>query len=203
MKRILLTGFEAFGNQKINPSQLLVEQLAKDIPSLTTRILTVQFTKAVSEVMELIDAQGPFDVILMLGQAGGRDKICLERYAHNWIENTHADAKNPAIPAKIIDEKLPVALMTTLPIEELRDHVNAKFADAPVAVSLSAGKYVCNHLYFNILNAQLNAGNSVLFVHLPYIPEQAQSSLVSNMEFQIQYAVLRELLAVLEKQHLS
>ncbi|WP_413557341.1 hypothetical protein [Bdellovibrio sp. HCB209] len=195
MKRILLTGFEPFGDQALNPSELLVKALAAEFSQLTTQVLTVHFDQAVAEINKTLQGNAPFDAIVMLGQAGGRAKICLERYAHNWMENKFADLKNPAIDPRAIETNSPAAIMTPLPVEELRDKLNTQFPNSPTTVTLSAGSYVCNHLYFKTLSH--HGDTPALFVHVPYLPEQTKDSLTPTMEFDTQLAVIRQLLHLL------
>lgn len=195
MKRLLITGFEPFGDQPINPAQMLVEELAKNDPSLTPLILPVQFELAYQDLKAFIKEQKAFDIILMLGQAGGRSQICLERVAHNWMENKTADRRNPQISARNIFENSPDALMTLLPVEKIRDHVNTTIAGSLVSVSLSAGAYVCNDLYYRSLTENSPSNIPTLFIHVPYLPEQVLTAPTTpSMDFEKQLEVLRQII---------
>ncbi|WP_413584404.1 pyroglutamyl-peptidase I [Bdellovibrio sp. HCB274] len=204
MKHVLVTGFEPFGDQTINPSERLSLALEKDFPFVTSQILPVEFELAFTELQRSWKDR-PFDALVMLGQAGGRNHICLERYAHNWMENKNADRRNPVITPRPISDGAPAALMTSLPVEELRDHLNQTHHDTtqpapPVSVTLSAGNYVCNYVYFRAL--QELSGNTIptLFVHVPYLPEQISATTSApSMDFNKQLAVLSSLIQILAK----
>ncbi|QDK45828.1 hypothetical protein DOM22_12045 [Bdellovibrio sp. ZAP7] len=199
MKRVLVTGFEPFGNQEINPSELLAVELAATLPAVTSLILPVDFKEAFQELLKFIEHQPqPFDFIVMLGQASGRAQICLERMAHNWMENRNADKKNPAIPAQKIFPGHVDAVTTPLPVEQIRDELNLNFANFPVAVTLSAGVYVCNNLYYKVLNHQELKNIPALFVHVPLLPEQQKDSSHPVMEFKLQVQILTALLETLK-----
>lgn len=198
MKRILITGFEPFGDQVINPSERLVSKLSRTVNGIDSLILPVNFELAFQAFQKHVETDGPFDVIVMLGQASGRKHICLERYAHNWMENKKADATNPAIPARKISEGLPEAVMTTLPVETLRDSLNTWLEESPVHVSLSAGSYVCNNLYFKVLTTFKETPS--VFVHVPLLPEQQRDGEnIPTMEFDTQLLVLTTILESLKK----
>ncbi|WP_413574761.1 hypothetical protein ACLVWU_11070 [Bdellovibrio sp. HCB290] len=202
MKHVLVTGFEPFGDQAINPSEKLALALAQNLPQVTSLILPVEFELAFTELEKFWDT-GDFKAVILLGQAGGRSHICLERYAHNWMENKKPDHRNPAIPARSISASAPAALMTPLAVEELRDtlndiHQNPKQEQAPVSVTLSAGSYVCNYVYFRALEKIKNI--PVLFVHLPYFPEQTSATAPApSMDFNSQLAILSSLIQQLAK----
>ncbi|WP_413293604.1 pyroglutamyl-peptidase I [Bdellovibrio sp. HCB185ZH] len=199
MKRILVTGFEPFGNQEINPSELLATELAASLPFVRSLILPVDFKEAFQELLKFIEHQSqPFDSIVMLGQASGRSQICLERMAHNWMENKKTDKKNPAVPAQQIFPGHPEAVMTTLPVEEIRDQLNLEFPHAPVVVTLSAGVYVCNNLYYKVLSHQELKNTPALFIHVPLLPEQQKDSSHPVMEFKTQVQILTALIESLK-----
>jgi pyroglutamyl-peptidase len=198
MKRILVTGFEPFGDQVINPSERLAHKLSRAINGTDKVILPVNFESAHQEFEKFYQANGPFDAIVMLGQAAGRKHICLERVALNWMENRKADKSNPEIPAQKILENQVNALMTTLPVESLRDRLNSEFSEPRLQVSLSAGNYVCNNLYFKVLASVKDT--PALFVHVPLLPEQQrEGESTPTMEFDTQLHVLTTLIESLKK----
>jgi pyroglutamyl-peptidase len=198
MKRILVTGFEPFGDQEINPSELLASELAKTHPMVTSLVLPVDFKEAFLELLKFVEHQEPFDLILMLGQASGRAQVNLERMAHNWMENKTADKKNPAIPAQKIFAEHSEAVMTKLPVEQLRDELNHKLGSNLVTVSLSAGTYVCNNLYYKVLTHHELLKTPALFVHVPLLPEQLKESPHPSMDFKIQLLTLSTLIESLK-----
>ncbi|UYL07802.1 pyroglutamyl-peptidase I [Bdellovibrio sp. SKB1291214] len=198
MKRILLTGFEPFGDQVINPSERLANKLSRTVNGIDQLILPVNFDSAFQTLQKHFESSGSFDVIVMLGQAAGRRHICLERFAHNWMENRKADKTNPVVPAQRILENQPDAVMTSLPVESLRDSLNTWLENDPVSVSLSAGNYVCNNLYFKVLTNIKNT--PAVFIHVPLLPEQLKDGeTFPTMEFDTQLLVLTAILETLKK----
>jgi pyroglutamyl-peptidase len=172
--RALVTGFEPFGGEVVNPAQRAVERLAIRIGDLeiATCILPVAFERAPPLLEAAIVATAP-EIVLCLGEAGGRAELSLERVAINL-----ADARIPDNDGhRPIDRPVmadgPAAYFATLPIKEaaaaLRD------AGLPAAVSLGAGTFVCNHVFYGLLHfaARRRPALSCGFLHLPYLPEQA------------------------------
>lgn len=172
--RVLLTGFEPFLGEPINPSQILLESIKKDLlieQNVKTLLLPVSFARA-SELIEAELAANVFDHVILLGQAGGRKNICLERVALNWneTEKPDEDGKTPA-RGEIIRGQ-PGAIFTQAPIEKW--YALLKDQNVPVEISLSAGGYVCNNVYYKTVSSNLNA-KSVCFIHVPFLPEQVEN----------------------------
>lgn len=174
-KKILLTGFEPFLGEPINPSQILLETIKRDLTfneQVHTLLLPVSFAKA-SRLVAAAMAMQHYDCVLMLGQAGGRKNICLERVGLNWNETEKPDEDGSTPVRGTISPEAPPALFTTAPVEQwmqiLKEH------QIPVEISLSAGGYVCNNVYFRTLQV---LGSSIetqaCFIHVPYLPEQAE-----------------------------
>lgn len=172
---ILISGFEPFLSEKINPSKILVQKLkanSQDLKSSDTLvqavILPVEFENAFKELQKQIELTNP-KFIIMFGQAGGRPNVCLEKIALNWNQTKSADESKHIPPTgRIGDGEL--ALMSTFPVDDL----NAFLADRRLnsEISFSAGAYVCNNLYFKVLkNYPLIKS---IFVHVPFLPEQGQ-----------------------------
>lgn len=171
--QVLVTGFQPFLGEQINPSEILLEWIKKDFASrgVDTLLLPVSFKEA-PELIITKSAEKKYDHILMLGQAGGRSKVSFERVALNWTETSYPDECG-FIPmrGKICDVS-PEAYFTQSPIEVWRD--NLIKSGHSVEISLSAGGYVCNFIYFRILQqiqkSQLNS--QACFIHVPYLPQQ-------------------------------
>ena len=166
MKRILVTGFKPFLGEPINPSAMILKEL-KDA-DVDTLLLPVSFD-TVFETLEIhCETNGPYDGLLMLGQAGGRKSVCLERVAINWMESNSMDEDGVIPPVG--------ALMDGAPAAYISDFFPAAWIDAlkslgPVEISHSAGAYVCNALYFQTLH-HFPQDVQALFTHVPYLPEQ-------------------------------
>ncbi len=177
--KILVTGFEPFNGREVNPSQLILEKLEtpKDAV-LIKKVLPVEFRATSNILKELLKEQQP-DVVLSLGQAGGRPEISVERVAIN-LDNVRSsngkrelpdNAGDAPIDMSIIEEG-PVAYFSTLPVWDLVEAMQEVGVDA--AVSYSAGTYVCNHVMYTVLHeVAVNYPNiKAGFIHVPFLSEQ-------------------------------
>ena len=195
MARILVTGFPPFNNETINPSEILIAELAKDFSTteLTTLLLPVSYERAFATLQEHLKTNH-YKMILMLGQAGGREKISLERVALNWCESgADEDGKKPEV-GPIIPNASTAHIADFFPTEWQEDLSKV----APTAVSSTAGTFVCNNLYFKVLNEYKNKLN-VLFVHVPYLPEQTlHKPGAPSMPLEDQKAVIKNLILKLQ-----
>lgn len=172
-KKVLLTGFEPFGNASFNPSEAVV----KEIEGLTlagidlvTAILPVEFKRSAQLLLEKFEQEEP-DIVISLGQAEGRDYIGPEQVAINLADARIADNAGIALENTPIDESAADGFFTTLPIREIVSEIQALHIAAKV--SYSAGAFICNEIFFA---AQRHlAGSDVIsgFIHLPLAPIQA------------------------------
>lgn len=170
--KILLTGFDAFNGEKINPSSLILEKISDEISG--NKIEKLLLPTAFYEVADLIErkivASKP-DIIISLGQAGGRSEITVERVAINIADASIADNKG----MRPIDEKIrwdgENAYFSTLPIKAIVE--NLRKENIPAAVSNTAGTFVCNFVMYNDLYLGEKYKNiSAGFIHVPYLPAQ-------------------------------
>jgi pyroglutamyl-peptidase len=168
MSKVLLTGFEPFGKASSNPSGEIVKQIAGD--NIVTAILPVAYAQSAERLLALIAEHNP-DVVISLGQAEGRTQITPERVAINLDDARLADNEGVMRNDVKILEDGPDAYFSTLPIKEIVDVIQAK--GIPAAVSLSAGAFLCNHVFYIAQNKF--AGTSVRsgFVHVPLMDSQA------------------------------
>ena len=170
--KIIVTGFDPFGGEKINPSI----ECVKDLPEIEgVELFRVElptvFKESAIHLNEVINDVKP-DAVLCVGQAGGRPGVTMERIAINVD-----DARIPDnISQQPIDEVIQLdgeaAYFTTLPIKRI---VNAiRKAGIPAEVSNTAGTFVCNHIMYQALFAATKADKSFKagFMHIPFIPEQ-------------------------------
>ena len=168
MNKVLLTGFEPFGTATSNPSGEIVKQISGD--NIVTAILPVAYAQSAEALLGLIEHHKP-DVVICLGQAEGRTQITPERIAINLDDARLAD--NEVVTR--IDEPIlvdgPVAYVSTLPIKEFVTVINA--AGVPAAVSLSAGTFLCNHIFYVAQDALRGTKVRSGFVHVPLMDEQA------------------------------
>ncbi len=174
MLRVLVTGFEPFNNAKLNPSESLVTRLnSNDVAGaeIITKVLPVVYSKSATELLDLIDEYQP-DVVLCFGQVAGRKEISIERFAVNLDDASIADNAG----SKRVDQKIkvdgPAAFTSTLPVTDLVNTLNGK--GIPSAASLSAGSFICNHIFYEMQFAL--AGTSVKsgFIHIPLMDEQQE-----------------------------
>jgi len=174
MKKILLTAFEPFGGEKINPSERIVGEIAgMKIPGVEvcTMIVPVTFADSAKSVTDALSA-ADYDAVVMLGQAGGRAAITIERVAINVQDASIPDNAGAQPQDTPVCADGPAAYFSTLPIKQLVQAV----CDAGVraAVSNSAGTFVCNHLMYSVLNYLAGTGVQAGFIHVPWLPEQAE-----------------------------
>jgi pyroglutamyl-peptidase len=168
MTKVLLTGFEPFGKATLNPSGEIVKQISGD--NIVTAILPVAYTQSAERLLALIAEHKP-DVVICLGQAEGRTHISPERIAINLDDARLADNEGVIRNDVPIVVGGPVAYESTLPIKEIVKAVND--AGVPAAVSLSAGAFLCNHVFYvaqdHFKGTKVRSG----FVHVPLMDEQA------------------------------
>ena len=167
MSKILVTGFEAFDKSALNPSAEIVKALKGD--DLVTAILPVVFGQASSKLKELIELHKP-TAVLCLGLAVGRSEITPERIAINLDDARIADnAGNQPLGQRIIADG-PDGYFSTLPIEKMVTSMKA--AGIPASISLSAGTFVCNHIFYVLQDYLKDSSISSGFMHVPLMDEQ-------------------------------
>ena len=173
MKKLLITGFKPFGGEEINPSWEAVSRLPNRISeyALTKLLIPVVFGDAAESVLDVAKELHP-DVILCIGQAGGRSAITPELVAINLRHATIPD--NAGFQPK--DEPIlaggACACFSTLPVRKMAQSIND--AEIPSQVSYSAGAYVCNDLLYTLLSHFESTSTRVGFVHIPYSKEQGK-----------------------------
>jgi pyroglutamyl-peptidase len=168
MTTVLLTGFEPFGTATSNPSGEIVKQISGD--NIVTAILPVAYTKSAQHLLALIAQHNP-DVVICLGQAEGRTSITPEKVAINLDDARLADNEGVARnDVKIMDDG-PDAYFSTLPINTMVDAIKAQ--GIPAAVSLSAGAFLCNHVFYVTQNKFAGTKVRSGFVHVPLMDSQA------------------------------
>lgn len=173
--RVLITGFDKFGGESINPSSLCVNSLPDVIDNIEIKKVTLPtvFKDSSHVLEENIKSFSP-NIVICVGQAGGRSKITPERIAIN-ID----DARIPDnIGNSPIDESIRKdgenAYFSTLPIKAIVDELNKN--NIPSSISNTAGTFVCNHIMYEALYLtsknypNIKAG----FIHIPYIEEQVK-----------------------------
>ena len=164
---ILLTGFEPFGKATLNPSGEIIKQISGE--NIVTAILPVAYAQSAERLLQLIAEHNP-DVVICLGQAEGRTQITPERIAINLDDARLADNQGVIRNDVPIIAGGPVAYESTLPIKEIVKAIND--AGVPAAVSLSAGAFLCNHVFYLAQDYFKETNVRSGFVHVPLMDEQ-------------------------------
>ena len=171
--KVLITGFDPFGGEKINPAWEAVKGI-KDIIEgakiIKLEIPTV-FNKSIEKVKEAMELEKP-DIVLCIGQAGGRYDMTVERVAIN-VDDARIEDNEGNQPIDIpVFEDGENAYFSTLPIKAMVAEIRK--ADIPASVSNSAGTYVCNHLMYGVLYTIAKKYPSMRggFMHVPFITSQ-------------------------------
>jgi len=193
MTTILLTGFEPFGTASSNPSGEIVKQISGD--NIVTAILPVAYAQSADRLLSLIE-QHKTDVVICLGQAEGRTAITPERVAINLDDALLADNEGVSRNDVKILEDGPDAYFTTLPINKIVEAIKTK--GVPAAVSLSAGAFLCNHVFYVAQNKFAGSDVRSGFVHVPLMDSQAaEFPGLPTMPLDQMVTAVRAMLAVL------
>jgi pyroglutamyl-peptidase len=171
--KILLTAFEPFGGEKVNPAQ----EALKDVPDVVAGAGIVKLTvptvfgKSVETVYGAMKREKP-DAVLCIGQAAGRTGLTVERVAINLEDAAIADNEGRKPVDSPVFAEGPAAYFTTLPAKAMVEKI--KGAGVPASVSCTAGTFVCNHLLYGVLHhiAREFPGMRGGFIHVPYLHEQ-------------------------------
>ena len=205
MKKLIITAFEPFDTHQENPTVNILHALPNNIGRIELRkhILPVAYLKSF-ELLEAIIHQEDVIGVIMLGLAAGRTHITFEQIAINLNHATIADNhQSIKLYEKIIEEGLD-GYFSTLPLKDiLQDLENKNF---PVKLSLSAGGYVCNDLFYRVLHYTKTQNQNLLsgFVHVPYHRESntshAYPMLPLNTMIDTIYEALKYIILYYEKE---
>ncbi|MDO4690839.1 MAG: pyroglutamyl-peptidase I [Fusobacterium sp.] len=173
MKKILITGFDPFGGEKINPALEVIKMLPEEILKNKVKVLEIPtvWKKSLEKIEEHIKLFEP-DFILSIGQAGGRADISIERIAINVDDFRIKDNEgNQPIDEKIFEDG-ENAYFSTLPIKAILKKMLEN--RIPASISNSAGTFVCNHVFYGLRYLIETKYKNIKsgFIHIPYLPEQ-------------------------------
>jgi pyroglutamyl-peptidase len=199
---VLLTGFEPFAQESINPSWEAVRQLdgwGEDGFVVVSAQLPCVFGAAIDTLDGLIALHKP-QVLIAVGQAGSRADISVERVAINVDDARIPDNMgNQPIDTPIV-EGGPAAYFSTLPIKAIVHALRA--AGIPASISQTAGTFVCNHVFYGTMHAAANRRPHLRagFIHIPFLPEQAANhpgapSLALSMDVEALRVAIRVVLS--------
>jgi len=171
--KLLITGFDPFGNEKINPAWEAVKLLPSQIEGVEVIKLQIPtvFNKSIEILLEGIKEHKP-DVVICIGQAGGRFDISIERVAINIDDARIMDNEGNQPIDEAIYSDGESAYFTNLPIKAMVEEI--KKVKIPASISNTAGTFVCNHIMYGLLYHinKFSVAKKGGFIHVPFITEQ-------------------------------
>ena len=176
MKKLLITGFDPFGGAAVNPSWLAVQALPDSVGEweLCKLEIPTVYGTAARIVLEKAAEFAP-NVIICVGQAGGRAAVTPERIGVNIRDARICDNAGNQPRGEFVASDGPAAYFSTLPVMAMADAIQA--AGIPATVSNSAGAFVCNDVLYSLLHHYAGTQTKVGFIHVPYIPQQGEPNL--------------------------
>ena len=172
--KALVTGFEPFGGEPLNPAIEAVHRLPKRLGAVEihTAVLPSVFGRALDSLEDAVIASDP-DIVLCVGQAGGRAALSLERVAINLDDARIPDNAGQQPIDRPIVPGGPAAYFASLPIKAAAAALRE--AGLPAIVSNTAGSFVCNHVFYGLMHLAVSRGLRLRggFLHVPYLPSQA------------------------------
>ena len=178
MKKLLISGFDPFGGEAINPSFEAVKLLPEVIGEyeLERIELPTVFGRAADIMIEKVKEIRP-DAVICVGQAGGRRGITPEVIGINLREASITDNAGAQPKNVPIRTSAPDGIFSTLPVREMVEAIKAQ--ELPASLSFSAGAFVCNDLLYSLLYEFRETDIKIGFIHVPYLPEQAKEGVPS------------------------
>ncbi len=182
-RTVLLTGFEPFGGESVNPSGEIARRLHGTVIGghrLVGALLPCVFGAAITELKKQIRTTKPA-LVICVGQAGGRAEITPERVAINVDDARIVDNAGRQPVDRPVARGGPAAYWSTLPIKAIVQQLRQR--GIPAAVSQTAGTYVCNHVFYGLMHElcgrkKIRGG----FIHVPFLPEQTKNQPSLSME---------------------
>ena len=175
--KILITGFEPFGEYTENSSWVVANKVATQNTfgiDIALELMPVSFRSVAKTLRTAVTRHNP-DLLIMLGQEGSSDKVRLERIAINMMDARNADNDGFIPDEEPINTETPVALFTNTDIKQLYNAIVEQ--SIPVKISNSCGLYVCNRIYYEALMLcnEINKMKAI-FVHLPLYDGQRDAN---------------------------
>lgn len=170
---ILLTGFEPFGGEHINPSWEVAQALNGETLA-GARVVSWQLPCVFGAALESLAkalAQHQPQLVLALGQASGRSDLSVERIAINVDDARIADNRGEQPIDEAVIDGAPAAYFSTLPIKSMVAAL--RVAGFPASVSQTAGTFVCNHVFYGLQHQLADSTVRSGFMHIPLLPQQA------------------------------
>ena len=192
MKKLLITGFDPFGGESVNPRWEAVKLLPDTVGNYQLHKLQIPtvFGLAPQKVLEAARAIEP-DVIISVGQAGTRDSVTPERIGINMRSARIADnAGRIPVEERIVPDG-PDGLFSPLPVAAMVDAIRA--ANLPATISNTAGTFVCNDTLYSLLHHYQGTPVRCGFIHVPWLPEQGTPNLTLEHTVQALIAAISAL----------
>jgi pyroglutamyl-peptidase len=171
---VLLTGFEPFGGDSVNPSQEVAMRLHGKLIAgckVESRVLPCEFDASGVALLAALREVRP-QVVIALGQGGGRSAIVVERVAVNLDDAPTADNAGYRPVDQPVVRGAPTAHVSSLPVKAIVSALCERGIDA--SLSTSAGSFVCNHVFYGLMHALVRRPRVIGgFIHLPFLPEQS------------------------------
>ena len=195
--KILFTGFDPFGGEEVNPAIETVKRLPDTIGG--AKIIKLEIPTVCHQSLRVIDeaiAGYDPDVVLSVGQAGGRPDITVERVGINVDDCRIPDNAGNQIVDEPIYADGPAAYFVTVPIKAMVQRIRER--NIPASVSNTAGTFVCNHVTYGVchLLAVKYPGKRSGFIHIPFLPQQAVDK--KNMPSMSQDMMVEAITAAIE-----
>ena len=195
--KILISGFKPFNQENINPSILIANKLKETHKDIEVIELNVEYNNDSNKLLNKIRQSNP-NIIILLGQAGGRSKISLEYFALNMQSAPIKDNKGELILNRTINENGNEAYKSTIDLKQIVSDIN----EEQLAISYHAGTFICNEIYYNALKyiQDNNLNIPCVFIHIPYIKEQiVGKNNVLYLEFDESYKIIEKVLCEIKK----
>lgn len=174
--KTLITGFEPYWDYPENSSWVVAKEVAaRGVVGveIACELMPVSYERVAGALREAVSKHHP-DVVIMLGQSGGSERVKLERIAINMKDSKLADNDGYIPSEEPIDPLAPAALFTKMPIKTLCRAIDAQ--GVAVKISNSCGLYVCNRIYYEALSLCAKQPHMrAIFVHLPFYEGQASA----------------------------
>ena len=201
MNTLLLTGFEPFGGETLNPSWEVARALTGEVIG-SMRVQSLQLPCVFAQAPQVLQAAlaklSP-QAVLCLGQAEGRSEVTPERVAINIMQARIPDNAGAQPQEESVVPDGPAAYFTSLPLTRIVQRLRE--LDIPASVSNSAGTFVCNQVFYGLQHTWGRADRRSGFVHLPCLPEQAARMAMSppcpSLPLEVQVRAVREILQMM------
>lgn len=202
--KLLVTGFEPFGGENINPSsevlKLFPEWLGEH--QIITLVIPTVRRKAIQKVKEALELHQP-EVLILLGQAGGIGELHLEKVGINLDDFRIPDNEGNQPIDEVIYEDGENAYFSNLPLKKIAQKMSEVGVKA--SISYSAGTFLCNHILYGslYLGAKYYPNLKTTFIHLPFLPDQVKDREAPSMRLDKMYQGLVAGIEILGEEELK